>query len=103
MFRVRFLKNNVKYCNIQYIYIKTVKLCTNLRCGPDGKIKFFSIQFFEKMKNFEKPFLLGTQDESSKSAFLVLKEKHLKKFFCSCFGFDSAKQFTHNCYFVLYF
>ena len=44
MFRVRFLKNNVEYCNIQYIYIKTVELCTNLRCGPDGKIKFFSTQ-----------------------------------------------------------
>ena len=40
-----FKKNIVQYCKIQYIYIKTVNLCMNFRCGPDGIIKFFSIQF----------------------------------------------------------
>ena len=43
-FEFVFFLNNVKYCNIQYIYIKTVNLCMNFRCGPDGIIKFFSIQ-----------------------------------------------------------
>ena len=46
MFGVRF-KKKILYNIVKYsIFIKkTVNACTNLRCGPYGIIKFFSIRF----------------------------------------------------------